>query len=232
MSSFAQFLGAQFTPGMIASGDFTNIATNNAADGVYTINGSAVAIGDIIDLDHPENNFDPALDLDAGGIKCRDIGSGAFISRQFAINSPLLNTLLAEGFTLVMEFYADATVICAVSAHDNDFNFDGGADATNDPDGFAHRTQVNDKNNNNQRDFVNYPAFNQVNKLAVTMTPTRTAGSLNGSPVLVPDADAGAIDATANNMTLQFAGVANERLRSFVFYEAVDDTDLPTLSAL
>jgi hypothetical protein len=116
MSSFAQFLGAQFTPGMIASGDFTNIATNNAADGVYTINGSAVAITDIIDLNLPGwVAFDPVQDIDAGGIKPRS-GSG----RIFPLTTTVLADVVPDGFTMVYDFYVGANTICDLTTANDD----------------------------------------------------------------------------------------------------------------
>lgn len=216
--------------GPIASGDFTNIATNNAADGVYTIGGVPCAIGDIIDLDHDEVNFDPILDIDAGGIKCRDMGGGAFQTRQIPINTPLLTTLLADGFSLLMDFLADDTVSLGVSVHDNAFNMDAGGTSTNDPLGPTTRTSVTDKDFNQIDDTVHYPVLSQLNKFAMTVAADRVSASVNGAAA-VTVAGPG-LDALMANLVMSFAGSEGGRLRSFAFYEVVDDADLPSLSAL
>lgn len=211
--------------GAVASGDFTNIATNNAADGIYTLNGEACAIGDIIDLDHPDTFFDPVLDIDMDGIKARDAGGGNWNGRSLEINTPLLTTLLTGGFTIVLEAFVAADGVIGASLHDSAFNFErvGAMDAAD----------VNLNGDNESRSWeieaLNLPVPDAVNKLAVTFLAGSISASLNGGTV------AGVTDtilADVDNIVLQLNGSENLRLRSFAFYEVVDDTDLPTLSAL
>lgn len=213
--------------GPIASGDFTNIATNNAADGIYTIDGVPCAIGDIIDAAHAETTFNPILDIDADGIKCPASGE-SFITRQLAIKAPLLTQLLADGFTLLFEFYTDANVGASVSVHDDGFNFEAAALAqyTAGPTD----TRVQDKDYNDEVDSGHYPTLGQVNKLACTFAADRVSASINGAtPVTIAGSG---LDPTMQSVVISFSGKINERLRSFAFYEVVDDTDLPALSEI
>ena len=214
----------------IASGNFTNIATNNAADGVYTLNGQMVAIGDIIDLAHPENNFDSVLDIDAGGIKCRDDGGGSFLTRQFAINDPLLTTALTDGFTVLCEIDAEEDVSLGISCHDDAFNFDTGGVARN-VDPSPQEINVSGTDFGTVRDFANFPTMNAISKFALTVASDRVSGSINGSTAITTS-PVGGLDATLANIVFSLSAGANSRLRSFAFYEVVDDADLPTLSAL
>lgn len=212
----------------IASGNFTNIATNNAADGVYTLNGVPCVIGDIIDLDHAETTFNAVTDIDAGGIKCPDGGGGSFITRQLAMNTPLLTSLLADGFTLLLEFYVEEKVGASLSVHDDAFNFEAAA-ISQYTVGFKN-TKVQDKDYNEVTDSVHYPALLQENKLAITVAADRVSASVNGA-VIVTRAGSG-LDASMQSVVISFSAGADERLRSFAFYEVVDDADLPALSAL
>lgn len=211
----------------IASGDFTNIATNNAADGIYTIDGAPVAIGDIIDLDHGETNIDPVLDIDAGGIKCRDSGGGSFTPRQIAINTPLLTSLLTDGFTALCEFDAQEDLAITMSCHDDEFNFESrGATTNQDPD--PKRTRIYDKTGEDYTDLNNYPLLGQVSKLAVTIAADRVSASINGSAVIV--SDFGGLDPSQASIVFTFGAGENSRFQSFSFYEVLVDADLPQLS--
>lgn len=221
------------TPQPVASGNFTNIATNNAADGVYTIDGEMVAIGDIIDLDHGENNFDSILDIDAGGIKTRQSGAN-YISRQFAINDPLLTDLLTSGFTVLCEIYGEGSTVLGLSVHDNEFTFDAGGGTRNEPEvpeisPEVLRTFVSDKNFNQTNDDTQYPVLSQVNKFALTVASDRVSASVNGAPI-VTVAGSG-LDAAMANIVFTLSGDGTVRLRSFAFYDLVDDAALPTLSS-
>lgn len=221
----------QSLSGPIAGGDFTNISTGNAADGVYTIGGEAVTLGEIIDLGHAETNFDPVLDIDAGGIKLRQTGPSTFVSRQFAINDPLLSELLTDGFTTLMEFYFDegGSVGVGVSIHDDPtWNFDAGGSAQWDNGGIVSQITVTDKNFNPAQDDDNFPLEGQENKLAITVTNDRVSGSINGSsPITVAGPG---LDPAMASIVFTLTGAGDARMRSFAFYEPADDVDLPALS--
>jgi hypothetical protein len=215
----------QSLAGIVASGDFTNIATNNAVDGIYTLNGEAAALGDIIDLDNDETAFDPVADIDAGGIKAKADNGAA---RSLAINEPLLSDLLANGFTMTMEMFSGQGVSMELDLFDpSDF----------DPFGFfAYGSEAGDISLYSWDGFGlddNSPIpQGQIFKFAITATAERMAYSLNGGAAQ-PLARSGI---TAGMNTIKMAMNANldrsGRLRSFAFYEPVDDADLPTLSAL
>jgi hypothetical protein len=220
---------------VVASGNLTNIATNNAADGVYTLNGETVAITDIVDATNGETNFDPVVDLDADGIKLRDDGGGAFLTRQLAMTPALAATLLTTGFTIVAELYAGTTISFSVSAHDDAFTMDAGGTTTHsaaipDVQSEVKYTSVTDKDFNGPTDATKFPAFSQISKFALTVAADRVSASINGSE-LVTQVGPG-LDAAMAQVVLSLSGDGDARLRSFTFYDVVADADLPTLSAL
>jgi hypothetical protein len=232
MGSFGLPMGASAFSRSLASGDFTNIATNNAADGVYTIDGESVAITDIIDLSSPVAAFDPVRDIDAGGIKvwAEDLGGGttAWHGRVLPIKEPLLSTLLGSGFTVVVEGYwpnaagdvgdiyvflqnADQSVYSYVEMKPN-------------------VTDIYAIDGNEDFNTSNHVTANAISKVAITVTDARMAASINGGAA-IPLESAG-ISAAITILTLTVAGQTNTRLRSFEFYAAVADGDLPMLSSL
>lgn len=211
----------------IASGDFTEIATNNAADGIYTVNGEAVAIGDIIDLDHIEANFDPVQDIDAGGIKSRDNGDGTFGTRQIPINNPLLTTLLTNGFTLLCEFDVEEDLTLSISCHDDMGNFDIGGTTLNGGPG-TQRTIATDKDWNQPTDHDQFPIIGQVNKFAVTVAADHVSACINGGAVITTPS--GGLDPSLASIVFGFGASANSRFRSFTFFEPVDSTSMQVLT--
>lgn len=214
----------------VAAGDFMNIATNNAADGVYTLNGQTVPITDIIDVGNPNGNFDPAIDIDADGIKAREVESedpnfGA--SRSIILQPSLSASLLAEGYTFVIEYFmAEGTVgNFDLIEFSEDFEFDVSSAS-------ARHDSVKAYTEQNGNEFApdTAPTLDAVNKLAGTITGTGVSLSLNGAPTFH---SAGTTDLSHFDL-VRFETPANltARLRSFAFYDLVDDADLPTLSAL
>jgi hypothetical protein len=219
--------GARIIEGLaMASGDFTNIATNNAADGVYVLNGEPVEITDIIDLAHPENIFALETNVDGDGI------TGAGTPIAFNITSALTTAMLASGFTIVLEYYftgGEMQIYC--SAHDEpDYDFNSSA-LSEYSEAFPANTRsfVSDKNGAKTYS-VDAPVPAQVNKSAFTFTGTHISGSVNGGAVFTKLESA--LDPLMNTIQIGMGEGATCRLRAFAFYEPVDDADLPTLSAL
>lgn len=211
----------------IASGDFTNIATNNAADGVYTLNGVPCAIGDIIDVSHPDGYFDPLVDIDGEGLKARDLGGESYNGLILEMKEPLLSTLL-DGFTVVLDCLTGPAAPdggATMSMHDVPFNVNPVADARlNETVLYA----LDESDYYNNTDYLILPS--QINKIAFTLTEDRMAVSING--MTAHAVESGCLGGGVTNVSIQTrAGPAN-RLRSFAFYEVVDDGDLPTLSTL
>lgn len=233
---FAQF-GAVSSPAPIASGDFTNIATNNAVDGVYTLNGSPCAIGDIIDLAFPDGNFNPALDLDAGGIHPRDTGGGGSRETALYLKEPLLSQVLA-GYTAVFEanFASNdvggftSTVLVVHAPDYPDYNFDAGLFASwkagGSPIDAVSLTSVLDNN----LDFTDKIGSAGIHKIALTATDSKVVASIDGGAIFT--FAEGGIGAACTAFYFNIGGDLDARLRSFAFYEVVDDADLPSLSAL
>lgn len=220
--------------GPLASGDFTNIATNNAADGVYTLNGSPATIGDIIDLDHPDGAFDPVQDIDTDGIKARDTGGGGGMGqgRSLIMQASLSTALLASGYTAVLEVFPDdlSAGFFAISEFSDDWSFDVSSASV---DGFTVKQYTESSGSDDwsldhpERDL---PTADAINKVALTITPTYVSASLNGGPAfrVTGTTDFGNFDLVRIDTPINLGA----RLRSFAFYEVVDDADLPTLSAL
>lgn len=210
--------------GALASGDFTNIATNNAADGIYTLNGVPCAIGDILaPADDDPNNFDPVLDIDVGGIKSRFLGGVSYSARIMVIVDPLLTTLL-NGYTVLFEIY------CGTAD-------DGSTQITPNNSGFSIDTYAQaslDQTKLFAIDATEYLGIHEltpsaINRIAFTMTDARMAVSVNGGTVHA--IESGCLTG-AELLQIFFGTGANGRLRSFTFYEVVDDAALLTLSAM
>jgi hypothetical protein len=209
---------------MVASGDFTNIATNNAADGVYTLNGATVAITDIIDTENDYGAFDPVVDIDAGGIKSH---SGGFTA--IYMKDPLLSSLIATGFTLVVELFYGADMSVNCNAHDDDqgpnlsyVETQGQVRLLVGGPGPGYQTlAVNDE----------VPPEDEICKVAMTFVDSGISYSLNGLPIHTLAVDPLRSGWTHIGITMGSGGAAN-RIRSFAYYEPVADADLPTLSAL
>lgn len=209
---------------IIASGDFTNIATNNAADGIYTLNGVPCAIGDILAAaDGDASNFDPVLDIDVGGIKSRFLGGVSYSARIMVIVDPLLTTLL-NGYTVLFEIY------CGTAD-------DGSIQITPNNSGFSIDTYAQaslDQTKLFAIDATEYLGIHEltpssINRIAFTMTDARMAVSVNGGTVHA--IESGCL--TGAELLQIFAGTGpNGRLRSFAFYEVIADGGLSDLSAL
>jgi hypothetical protein len=211
----------------IASGNFMNIVTNNAADGIYKINGSTVAITDIIDLALPGwVAFDPVQDIDAGGIKPRN-GSG----RIFPLTQAVVQEVVPTGFTIVYDFYAGADTIVDITTANDDQSEYGYQYA-------RYRTQdgqdiigLADILNGALAENISPAGIvpNADNKIAFVMTPDRIAASLNGGATV--SLAAAGISANTTVIALGLGGDADARLHGFDLFEVVSNEDLSTLSA-
>jgi hypothetical protein len=232
MSSFAQFLGAQFTPGMIASGDFTNIATNNAADGVYTLNGSSCTIGDIIDMESSYTSFDPVIDIDSDGIKPRDNGSGGTSGRTLAVTPELFALLVPGGFTVILDFtpQTDLGVSIALLSVDENEWAEQGIRFVDGPGPVDHVVLSDPSGGESATIEPANMLEGQLNRCAISVTDSYVSASINGSDVVV----LGFGGITVNTATIFFSvgGALDARLSSFAFDQLAADADLPTLSAL
>lgn len=211
---------------IIASGDFT--ATADIAGGVYTLNGAPCAFGDIFDLASPDANYDPAFNIDSGGIKTGGFGAHP---AYLPIKDPLLASMLADGFTVVLEFYYESNIDVQMQLHDPDFDL-------------VPNTQVLYNLGNVQSSSsvqnVNYdglsgrgPSPGEINKLVSTIADDRVSLSLNGGAVVTVSGTG--LDPALSAAYFQLNDLntaADQRLRSFAFYEVVADADLPALSDL
>jgi hypothetical protein len=210
------------TSPIMASGDFTDITTNNVLDGVYTLNGAPVAITDIIDLSNPNTIFDPVDDVDAGGLKINGGGySGIYLTNALA------TTMLSAGFTMLVEFYWAPDTTMSVMVHDNDQNAFSYIEIYDDD--FVRLNSLPD----NSDVTGEMPTEGAVNKLAVTFTDTAITYSLNGLPVHSLSGDILRPAWTMVGITIsRLAAEDSARIRVFDIYAPIDDADLPTLSAL
>jgi hypothetical protein len=222
---------ASISSSPIASGNFTNIATNNAADGVYTLNGEMVEITDIIDTSATEGtpselvaNFNPATDVDSGGIISR---SGGTI---LTLVQSLQDELFASGYTVVFDVLLGNGNF-QLENLDWDGSFDGGL-SLNASDSMTVYYDLFE--NVNSSDITNFPGDTldtaQVHRVAMTVLDSSMSLSIDGGAVVSspnPGFDAGTdtITFTTDDNT------AVGRLRSFAFYEVVDDADLSNLSS-
>lgn len=208
-------LGVNVNNVPMASGTF------NALGGHYTLNGTACAITDIIDTAHPDGNFDPATDIDAGGV----ISPAALY-----LKNPLLSAVLG-GFTVLFEanFTSTAgtlTQLSVAAADYPDYNFNIGAlvvwqAGVTDQVGL---TSVSDS-----RVFMNRLHTTGVHKIAMTCRANSISASVDGQAV---DTYAAAgTDPTSTACYFQIGNDPSARIRSFAFYGVVDDSDLPSLSA-
>jgi hypothetical protein len=214
-----------------ASGDFTSIATNNVVDGVFTLNGVICTLEDIVDLSDPDATFDPDLDIDEGGIAPRDVGGGSFSGRSLSIKDPLLSQILANGCTTVFETFVDDTntnKVGMAGGDPPDYLLAPEASLSTTPPDATLRFGSADQNTLNT---FPYSIGGGIQKVAITLLPDGgMSGSVNGSEVHTSAADFFAPTVVKLYFTLGAAPAG--RLRSFVFYDVVDDADLPTLSAL
>jgi len=209
--------------GMIASGDFTNIATNNAADGVYTLDGVPCTIGDIIDLEDPANQFDPLTDIDAGGIKPSHDGGG-YHTRILRVQPSLVASLVSGGFTLVLKGYTGTSFSLGIVPANSDSSIYSQVQVT------TSSTQLN-ATDLAQSNFPNDFTDDQAVVLAMTFTEDRLSLSVNGGDT--ESFPHPAIDPAMVLIEMSFqSGTGDGRFRSFAFYEVIADAELPLLSAL
>jgi hypothetical protein len=215
----------------MAGGDFTNIATNDATDGVYTLNGVPCAIGDIIDVAHSDGNFDPLIDVDSGGIKPKDAGGGSVTDTFLYLTEPLLTQILG-GYTAVFEvmFEGDAQgAALEATAYDvPDYNITSGLIAQF-KIGAPDRIRLVDTANN-FTDFSDEFLTSGIHKIAFTATTEKMVASVDGRPIVLVEEPG--LDPLCTGYFFAIKDELSARLRSFAFYGVVDDADLPTLSAL
>lgn len=224
-------------PEPVASGMFTNIATNNAADGVYTFMGDAVALGDVIDLESLWASFDPDTDIDAGGFRCGFIeGLG-----PQPIVMPLTAALMAsmvDGFTIVIEVFTANPMDMRVTTQTLDNQENGEAKFILDSGTNLSAATIQYHGDGATTDNTAFDEIpeGQVAKVAATFTGNSISFSIAGNAV---EATSGfpAVHAATELIRMDFStydemAYATLRLRSFDIYAAVDDADLPSLSAL
>jgi hypothetical protein len=221
----------------IASGMFTNISSANAADGIYTLNGNPAALGDIIDLSFPDGNFDPGLDLDSNGIMPRPTGGGGSRETTLYLKAPLVASIL-DGYTAVFSANfasTDQGGFTATVLHAACFDY---PNYTTQPE-VVSQWKENDvppgvvkmfSAIGNETDFGGEISSSGIHKIAITATAEKIVASVDGGPTFSV-AEPG-IDQVCNGFYFNIGGDLASRLRSFEFYEPVDDADLPALSAL
>jgi hypothetical protein len=221
-------IGSAAKGASLAGGVFHGLADSNLAADRYTIGNEVVSIGDVISLADPAL-FDPALDIDAGGVKPRD--SGFVDGRRLELVDPIRTTMLTNGWTIVLEVQFETGA-----------NFETGAcDATN-----TAASQVWAENltyldpvgtvSLQGWDYADYlseaggPQPNQLNKLAATVTSSYMSLSLNGGAV--KRIEVTGLDATATRVYFGVSGELDARLRRFTIYEPQADAELPALSSV
>jgi hypothetical protein len=229
-------LGLGLSPSIgaaVASGDFTNIATANAADGVYTLNGASAELGDIVDLASPDTNLDPLVDIDADGIKPKDLGGGNSQGIGFALGNPLLTQALASGFTALFDFSGNgegATVSVAVSDGDGNNLAEASMGTTGMGMSYLSANTGEDELQWSANPGWGEAQDNQINRVALSFSDAHISASINGGPARRLDAPG--IEPLYTKIVFGTGSMLSMRLRSFAFYEPVDDADLPGLSSL
>lgn len=213
-------------PRVMASGDFTNIGSANAADGVYTLNGNPATVGDIFNLSHPDTNFDPEADIDAGGLKPHEAGETAAY-----LNSALVSQIVG-GYTAVFAvlFVDDGSVLNAQAFDNPDYNVHPGCKAQWFLDGPVDTVETWSGDNNSHDVFNDKIGGAGEHKIAVTVAGELISISVDGGAVF-SSAFSG-VNPITDGFFFNIGGDVATRLRSFAFYEPVDDADLPTLSEL
>lgn len=210
---------------VVASGDFTNIASANAADGVYTLNGVSCTLTDIINLSGPDSGlFNPATDIDAGGVFCP---SGT--TRIFNIGNPLLSETLAGGYSITLDFGFSTGITVGTFMHPDNYAFQPEIDAIY-TSAESKQLALANVSGASSSDIINTPEPG-TNRLAATMAADYMSVSINGSPIT--RLEGAALDPLLTAIAFSMSSDENDgRLIGFAFYEVVADADLPTLSAL
>lgn len=212
----------QVLGGAIAGGDFTNIATNNAADGIYTLNGESIEIGDIIDLGN--SSFDLVNDLDAEGIKAH-FDDPFWNGINLQMTPALVAMLLADGFTAILDvnFANISTEQISVDVHGPGLTPNQSIYTS--PSVGSSISSLTDYN-----EWATPKPGAGSSRIALTYTETKMSLSINGSAVL--SLNDGGFNESCTNVAILFTGEEVARLRSFSFRAVAADADLPTLSAL
>jgi hypothetical protein len=221
----------------LASGNFTDIGSANAADGIYTLNGSPAALEDIIDVNFPDGNFDPLQDMDANGIMPRPTGGGGSRETNLYLKDPLASTIVG-GYTAVFEAnFASTdqggfttTVLHAACFDYPNYNVQPEVKSQW-QEGAIPPGSVNMFSAlGNETDFGGEIASAGIHKIAITATADKMVASVDGGAIFSV-AEAG-IDPACTGFYFNIGGDLAARLRSFAFYAPVTDAELPALSAL
>lgn len=224
--------------GAIASGDFTQAGMAGFAAGSYTLNGASCALGDIIDLAHGDTVFNPATDIDSGGVHRHSLGGGNYQNSTLWLNDPLLGQILT-GFTAVFDVILNTDVDLSGSRFSVFFEifdtYDFGAGLLADRNSQSpnpDRISVNTADDGGSSTaFDGLIGSDGRHKIALTMTSGKVVFSIDGAAVhsLAPHPGT---DPLFNGMDFSIGGSADTRIRAFTFYDPVSDADLPGLSAL
>lgn len=224
MGPFGMVLAGAVGRGVIAGGDFSNLATNNMADGTYTLNGVACNFDDIVNLASDNTTFNQGTNIGVGGLKPASAGNAVSLE----IVDSLAASLLASGFTVVVDGFFDSAVLATfwVDVHDPDYNGQSSAYLRPGAPGCELVPFVDG--------LVESPTqtipLNVEHRIALTMTAGTMSYSINGGAVI---ATSGTVfDVSFTNIKVALNGQTTSRMRSFAFYTAADDADLPGLSTL
>jgi hypothetical protein len=126
----------------------------------------------------------------------------------------------------LLECYTDTSTI-SVDCHDPDFNVETSASLST-----STGSGIYAQDGTFTQSGADLPTEESINKFSATITDTHMAYSLNGAATVAITAGQ-ALGGAIDQIQLQVSSISgNGRLRAFTFYEVVDDTDLPTLSAL
>jgi hypothetical protein len=222
----------------IASGDFTATSVIDPVNGAYTFNGVTVALADIIDVTTP--SFNPANDMDAGGIKL-NTDDGDFGGRSMPFIGDLFDSLV-NGFTIVFEVYTGQVFSVGIELNDPVASYTAtntyAADNINGQ--FTRNLTALDQTSvdyftstsNLPGDNVTQVAADSIVKVAMTIATDRVSQSVAGESA-VSIAHGGSA-ATADFISFDMGGGSFDttpRIRKFSVYAPVADADLPTLSA-
>lgn len=223
-----------------AAGDFTQAGLIDTIRGVYNLNGASVSLADMIDCSSPGPLFDPATDIDAGGIKMETIDENTGSSGKDLKFTGALLTRCLQGFTVVLEVLSgerDCNIDVYSQKSDGSIWSDAGV-KFNFVNGTYNQYLYATPDGSTFIDETNPPASVQavnpstIVKIGLTLTETHMAISIAGSPART--LSSGGLDPSIESIEFSTGGGLGDttgRLRKFDIYEVQTDEQLAVLTA-